>query len=148
MTELARAGDVSGAEQTQQFEHLRDELTELHARFCRGLGDPKRLLIIAALRLEERSVGELARQLGATHSNVSQHLGMMRDLGLVVARRVDNNVYYRLSDPRIAEVIELLRAIQGDLSWRHRPALAAAPPAAAPRDLAFSAPLGGEPCQP
>jgi ArsR family transcriptional regulator len=95
---------------------LRYELTELHARFCRGLGDPKRLLIIVALSTGEQSVGQLARTVGAATSNVSQHLGLLRDLGLVIGRRVDNNVYYRLSDPRIAEVVDLLRAIQGDLT--------------------------------
>jgi DNA-binding transcriptional ArsR family regulator len=135
MTELSDLGEVSAIGERRQSEHLRDEMSELHARFCRGLGDPKRLLIIAALQHEEQSVGALARHLGATHSNVSQHLAMMRDVGLVVARRVDNNVYYRLSDPRIAEVVDLLRAIQADLGRRNRRTSAITSPVAAHRDL-------------
>ena len=95
-------------------EALRDEMSEIHARFCRGLGDPKRLLIIDALQHGETSVGQLAQYLGASHSNVSQHLALLRDLGLAQARRVDNNVFYRLADPRIAEIVNLLRAIQAD----------------------------------
>jgi ArsR family transcriptional regulator, virulence genes transcriptional regulator len=94
---------------------LRDEMAALHARFCRGLGDPKRLLIIAQLKDGELTVSQLAHQIGAAHANTSQHLSMMRDLGLVLARRVDNNVFYRLSDPRLAEVIDLLRSMQADL---------------------------------
>ena len=99
---------------------LRAEMSELHGRFCRGIGDPKRLLIVASLKNGEQTVGQLALQIGAAHSNTSQHLSMMRDLGLVLARRVDNNVFYRLSDPRLADVVDLLRAIQADL--RSRPA--------------------------
>lgn len=122
-TPLCPSGDDHGA--------LRDEMSELHARFCRGLGDPKRLLIIAALRDGEKSVGELTRYVGATHSNVSQHLGMLRDLGLVLARRVDNSVLYRLSDPRLAEVVELLRAIQADV-YRRVPGSSTASPLTSP----------------
>ena len=97
---------------------LTDEMYELHARFCRGLSDPKRLLIIAALRGRERTVSQLASAAGARQANISQHLALMRHLGLVQARRVDNNVYYSLTDPRIGEAIDLLRAVQADLQRR------------------------------
>ena len=97
---------------------LRDELYALHARFCQALGDPKRLLIIAALRDGELSVGELTRLVGARQANVSQHLALMRHLGIAIARRVDNNVFYRLSDPRIVQAIDLLRAVQADQQRR------------------------------
>jgi ArsR family transcriptional regulator len=102
---------------------LRDEMAELHTRFCRGIGDPKRLLIVAALATGEKTVGQLAQQIGAAHSNISQHLSLMRDLGLVRAQRIDNNVYYRLSDPRLADVVELLRAIQADLHQQRSTAI-------------------------
>jgi DNA-binding transcriptional ArsR family regulator len=49
---------------------------------------------------------------------VSQHLALMRHLGLVETRRADGNVLYRLSDPRIAEAVDLLRAVQADLQRR------------------------------
>ncbi len=115
------AGEVALAD-TEQTE-LREEMYALHARFCRGLGDPKRLLIIAALRDGEKTVGQLTHALGARQANVSQHLGLMRDVGLVIARRVDNNVWYRLSDQRIVEAVDLLRAVQADQQHR-RSALA------------------------
>jgi DNA-binding transcriptional ArsR family regulator len=93
----------------------REELYALHASFCQGLSDPKRLLIVAALRDGEKSVGDLGQLIGARQSNVSQHLALMRHLGLVQTRRAEGNVLYRLADPRIAEAVELLRAVQADL---------------------------------
>src|SRR5450759_1012405 len=93
----------------------REELYALHASFCQGLSDPKRLLIVAALRDGEKSVGDLGQLIGARQSNVSQHLALMRHLGLVQTRRAEGNVMYRLADLRIAEAVELLRAVQADL---------------------------------
>ena len=101
----------------------REELYALHASFCQGLSDPKRLLIVAALHSGEKNVGELGVLIGARHSTVSQHLALMRHLGLVEARRADGNVLYRLSDPRIAEAVDLLRAVQADLQRRRSAAL-------------------------
>jgi DNA-binding transcriptional ArsR family regulator len=101
----------------------RDELYALHASFCQALSDPKRLLIVSALRHGERSVGELCELIGARQSNISQHLALMRHLGLVETRRADNNVLYRLADARIAEAVELLRAVQTDLQRRRTAAL-------------------------
>ena len=102
----------------------REELYALHASFCQGLSDPKRLLIVAALRDGEKSVGDLGQLIGARQANVSQHLALMRHLGLVETRRADGNVLYRLADPRIAEAVELLRAVQADLQSRRSSALA------------------------
>lgn len=104
----------------------RDELYALHASFCQALSDPKRLLIVSALRNGEKSVGELCQLVGARQSNVSQHLALMRHLGLVETRRADGNILYRLADPRIAEAVELLRAAQADLQRRRTVALGAA----------------------
>ena len=104
----------------------REEPYALHASFCQALSDPKRLLIVSALRDGERSVGDLCEMLGARQSNVSQHLALMRHLGLVETRRAEGNILYRLADPRIAEAVELLRSVQADLQRRRTVALAAA----------------------
>ena len=104
----------------------RDELYALHASFCQALSDPKRLLIVSALHDGERSVSELCQLTGARQSNISQHLALMRHLGLVETRRAEGNILYRLADPRIAEAVELLRAVQADLQRRRTVALGAA----------------------
>lgn len=96
-------------------------LYERRARICQVLADPKRLRLIDALRDEvERSVGELAEVIGATYPNVSQHLNVMRDAGLVVSRRDGNTIYYRLAYPQITSacdiVSDVLRAQLAELS--------------------------------
>jgi DNA-binding transcriptional ArsR family regulator len=103
----------------------RDELYALHASFCQALSDPKRLLIVSALRDGEKSVGELCQLVGARQSNISQHLALMRHLGVVETRRAEGNVLYRLADPRIGQAVELLRSVHADLQRRRTVALAA-----------------------
>jgi DNA-binding transcriptional ArsR family regulator len=86
----------------------------LHAQFCKTLSDANRLLMIAELAKGEVSVNELAQRLQLRQANVSKHLGLMRERGLVVARREGATVYYALSDPRIIGAIKLLREVQAD----------------------------------
>ncbi len=88
-----------------------DEITRLHANVCKGLADPKRLLIIQALRDGERTVSDLTNELGLPQANVSQHLAVLRDKGLVTARRQGNWVYYALSSKKIVEAMDLLREV-------------------------------------
>jgi ArsR family transcriptional regulator len=96
-------------------------LYERRARICQVLADPKRLRLIDALRDEaEKSVGELAEGLGASYPNVSQHLNVMRDAGLVVSRRDGTSIYYRLAYPQITQacdiVCDILRAQIADVA--------------------------------
>ncbi len=86
----------------------------LHAQFCKMLSDANRLLILAELVKGERSVSELIEHLGLRQANVSKHLALMRDRGLVAMRREGANVYYSLSDARIFEAIKLLMQVQAD----------------------------------
>ena len=90
----------------------RAAIYQLHAQFCKTLADASRLLIISELAKGELSVGELVRRLGLRQSNVSKHLSMMKEHGLVNCRREGLNVYYSLSDPRISQAIQLLKEAQ------------------------------------
>jgi len=99
---------------------LRDELEELTAGVCRALSDPKRLMILYGLAERPRSVGELAELLEVSQSNVSQHLALLRDRGLVDPEREANRVIYALRDPRIVEAIDVLRAVMSDELDRRR----------------------------
>jgi len=99
---------------------LREELEELTAGVCRALSDPKRLMILYALAEQPRAVGELAELLEVSPSNVSQHLGLLRDRGLVEPQREANRVIYALRDPRVVEAIDVLRAIMSDELDRRR----------------------------
>lgn len=89
-------------------------LYQFHAQFCKTLADANRLLIIAELVKGERSVSDLASALGLGQSNVSKHLALMRERGLLTTRREGTAIYYSLSDPRIFQAIKLLINVQAD----------------------------------
>ncbi len=83
----------------------------LHADVCRVLTDPKRLMLVAALRAGELSVGELALSIGVALPNASQHLAVLRAAGLVEGRRIGTTVVYRLAEPAIAEACDIISSI-------------------------------------
>jgi ArsR family transcriptional regulator len=82
-----------------------------HADLCKVLTDPKRLMVLDALRAGERSVGELAAVLGVALPNVSQHLAVLRSAGLVDGVRAGTTVRYRLVEPDILEACDIIHAI-------------------------------------
>ena len=84
------------------------EFYELHARVCKAIADAKRLLIINELRDGPRSVGELADALGIPQANASQHLAILRDRGIVTARRSGSSIHYSLTSSKVVEAIDLL----------------------------------------
>ena len=90
----------------QTLEHYR-----LHADVCRVLTDPKRLMLLAALRAGERSVGDLAATIGVALPNASQHLAVLRAAGLVASHRMGTTVVYRLAEPAIADACDIISAI-------------------------------------
>ena len=105
----------------QRFDaRMRRELEDLTAGVCRALSDPKRLLILYALSERPRAVGELAELLEVSSSNVSQHLALLRDRGLVDAERDANRVIYTLRDGRVVGALDTLRAVMGDDLDRRR----------------------------
>ena len=101
-------------------EALEAELRELHERVCKAIADPKRLLILNVLRDRELSVGDIAAELGVTHSNASQHLAVLRDRGIVVSRRAGTNAYYSLRSPKILIAIDLMREFVAEDAPRGR----------------------------
>lgn len=96
------------------------ELVELHASVCKGLADPKRLFIIDSLRNGERSVSQICSELDLAQANVSQHLAVLRDRGLVQARKDGQYVYYSVSSPKIIEALDLLREVMTEQIASHR----------------------------
>jgi ArsR family transcriptional regulator len=93
---------------------IRTELYQLHASVCKGLADPKRLLILNALRDGERSVTDLVDELDIPQANVSQHLAVLRDRGLVTGRRDGQWVYYSLTSRKIVDAMDLLREVMNE----------------------------------
>lgn len=93
---------------------IREELYQLHASVCKGFADPKRLILINALRDGERSVGELCEVTQIQQANASQHLAILKSKGLVSSRRDGQRVYYKVTSPKINEALDLLREVMAE----------------------------------
>jgi DNA-binding transcriptional ArsR family regulator len=91
-----------------------EELTVLQAEFCKGMAHPKRIQILRALKDGPKSVGELSRLTGIRQANMSQHLSVLKQFGLLVPRRSGTTIYYAISDHRIVEACELVRGCIGE----------------------------------
>ena len=90
---------------------IKNEVLNLQAELCKSLSDAKRLRIIQELREGEKSVGELARILGIKQSNTSQHLSVLRRIGIISPRKSGSTVYYGLVSPKIAEACDLVHEV-------------------------------------
>lgn len=90
------------------------QLHELHARLCKAIADPKRLLIINELRDQELSVSDLCESLSLAQSNVSQHLAVLRERGVVTTRRDGTTIYYRLRSQKVVQAVDLLREFMAE----------------------------------
>ena len=85
---------------------LPDDLAELIARRFRALSEPSRVKLLDRLRDGEQSVNDLAAVLGAGQQNVSKHLGVLADAGIVARRKDGNHVYYRIVDDGVLGLCE------------------------------------------
>jgi DNA-binding transcriptional ArsR family regulator len=85
---------------------LPEELAELIARRFRALGDPLRIRIVDLLRDQELSVTTLAGRLDASQQNVSKHLAVLVDTGMLARRKDGNHTYYRIADEAVFALCE------------------------------------------
>lgn len=83
------------------------------AAVAKALADPKRLCVLESLAQGELSVRDLSDRVGCHVPNMSQHLAVLRNSGLVLTRRDGNAIYYRLADRRVLEACRLLEQIAG-----------------------------------
>ena len=87
-------------------------------RFFKALGDETRLRLVAMLAQQEPGramcVGRLARELGVTDSAVSQHLRVLKDLGLVHFQRRGPRLHYFLDSERLGAYRQLIREHLGE----------------------------------
>jgi DNA-binding transcriptional ArsR family regulator len=86
----------------KRFTAAAPEISEL----VKSLASPVRLRILCALSRQEVSVGALAEALGLSMPTISQHLALLRKDRLVSGRRANQTIFYALTDPRIAKIIE------------------------------------------
>ena len=89
---------------------------EIQAKLFRGFSDPSRLSILDTLRNGALTVSEIVATTGLSQSNVSNHLGCLRDCGLVTAEQQGRFVYYELSDKRVGQLLTLADELLADVA--------------------------------
>jgi ArsR family transcriptional regulator len=81
------------------------------ARALKAMSHPLRLRILCILGDSEVNVQDIVNEVGTSQSNISQHLAILRDKGIIAARKDANRVYYRVQDGRILNLIGMMRDV-------------------------------------
>jgi DNA-binding transcriptional ArsR family regulator len=91
-----------------KMEGLPPQALEHVAAYFQALSEPTRLQILNLLREREHNVGELAQACGFTSANISRHLALLTQHGLVARTNRGNSTYYRIADPSIYALCDLV----------------------------------------
>ena len=78
------------------------------ASFLKGLANSHRLVILCLLLQEEQSVGQLVEATGVSRTSMSQHLGKLKEEGIVDYRREHRTLYYRIDSPDVLRIMQVL----------------------------------------
>lgn len=89
----------------------RDEDIDRASRSIKAMSHPLRLKILCALGGQEVSVQDIVSMVGTSQSNISQHLAILRDKGILASRKDANRVYYRVGDARTLALIRMMREV-------------------------------------
>ena len=84
-------------------------LRQFKAEIFQALGHPTRVAIVEYLRYGEVSVGQLCELVGIEQANASQHLAVLRSKHIVETRKEGNQIFYRLRNPVVGEILEMMR---------------------------------------
>jgi DNA-binding transcriptional ArsR family regulator len=88
-----------------------DDDIERASRSLKAMSHPLRLKILCTLGGQEVSVQEIVDHVGTSQSNISQHLAILRDKGILASRKDANRVYYRVTDARTLQLIGMMREV-------------------------------------
>ena len=89
----------------------RDEDIDRAARSLKAMSHPLRLKILCTLGDHEVSVQDIVEHVGTSQSNISQHLAILRDKGILTSRKDANRVFYRVGDARTLKLIGMMREV-------------------------------------
>ena len=81
------------------------------ARALKSISHPLRLKILCVVGDREVCVQEIVDAVGTSQSNISQHLAILRDKGILATRKDANRVYYRVADQRTLQLIGMMREV-------------------------------------
>ncbi len=88
-----------------------DRDIERASRSLKAMSHPLRLKILCTLGDQEFSVQEIVDHVGTSQSNISQHLAILRDKGILASRKDANRVFYRVSDSRTLQLVGMMREV-------------------------------------
>ncbi len=94
------------------------EHVETAARALKAISHPIRLKILCVVGDQEVCVQDIVEAVGTSQSNISQHLAILRDKGVLQTRKDANRVFYRVADARTLQLIVLMREVFCDASPR------------------------------
>lgn len=89
----------------------RDEDIQQAAYAIKAIAHPLRLKILCVLGDQEVSVQDIVEQVGTSQSNISQHLAILRDKGVLSTRKDANRVFYRIGDLRTLKLVGMMRDV-------------------------------------
>lgn len=84
---------------------MKDEQINAVAKILKSMSHPIRLKILCLLQDKELSVGDIRNEVETTNANVSQHLNILRNQGIIDFRKDANFIYNRITDKRILDLI-------------------------------------------
>lgn len=93
------------------FLMTREEDIHRASRSLKAMSHPLRLKILCTLADQEVSVQDIVDAVGTSQSNISQHLAILRDKGILASRKDANKVYYRVGDTRTLRLIGMMRDV-------------------------------------
>ena len=86
----------------------------MHAEMCKVFTSPIRLEILDILRNGQKSVNELVQIIGVNQSNISQHLNIMKEKGILNTEKKGNYVYYTIANPKVSKAFGIMKEIMMD----------------------------------
>lgn len=89
----------------------RDEDIQQAAQAMKAIAHPLRLRILCVLGDQEVSVQDIVEQVGTSQSNISQHLAILREKGVLATRKDANRVFYRIGDLRTLKLVGMMRDV-------------------------------------
>ena len=91
-----------------------NELNNMHAEMCKVFTNPTRIEVLNLLRGGAMSVSELIEKTKLSQSNISQHLSIMKNKGIVQSRRDGKKIYYELTNKKIIQAFDIIREVLSD----------------------------------
>lgn len=97
------------------------EIFERQARICRAFAHRGRLQILDLLGQGELGVSDLQEELGISKTNMSQHLSILKSVGVITTRREGKQIYCKLAMPEVKQACQLIRKVlQAQIAASHR----------------------------